>query len=195
MLISIASIVRVRAYVYPIATRLGGVRRRPRPCQHLQVGVKGGINLDEVLSFIMSEWAQRGMGERGVDAGGAMMAVRGTRTARTWRKRTPCSVHPRSISGHSVHISATVMSPPAPCGVVPSPQPSSPPNSTPDTPKPPMPPTTSMHTIIPTFDPRTPQLLSPMHKLRLLFLEDSEAQEAILVLMGVRRVCSHKGFK
>jgi hypothetical protein len=34
-----------------------------------------------------------------------------------------------------------------------------------------------------------------MHKLRLLFLEDSEAQEAILVLMGVRRVCSHKGFK
>jgi hypothetical protein len=28
-----------------------------------------------------------------------------------------------------------------------------------------------------------------MHKLRLLFLEDSEAREAILVLMGVRRVC------
>jgi hypothetical protein len=49
--------------------------------------------------------------------------------------------------------------------------------------------------IIPMFDPCMPQLLSPTHKLRLLFLEDSEAREAILVLMGVRRVSSHKGFK
>jgi hypothetical protein len=47
-------------------------------------------------------------------------------------------------------------------------------------------------TIIPVFDPPTPQLLLLMHK---LFLEDSEVWEAILVPMGVRKVCSHKGFK
>ena len=38
------------------------------------------------------------------------------------------------------------------------------------------------------------QLLQPMYELCLLFLEDSEVQEAILVPMGVRRVCIHKGF-
>lgn len=112
---------RVHAYIYPIAPHLGGVQCRPRPCQHLRVRVKGGINLDEVLSFIMSEQAQRGMGERDVDAGGATMVARGTRTTRRWRKRIPCSVHPHSISGHSMHTYMTVMSPLAPCGVVPSP--------------------------------------------------------------------------
>ena len=48
---------RVRAYIYPIAPHLGGVQHRLRLCQHFWVRVKGGINLNEVLSVIMSKWA------------------------------------------------------------------------------------------------------------------------------------------
>ena len=39
------------------------VQHRSRPCQHLQIGIRSGIDLDEVLSPIVSERAQCGTGE------------------------------------------------------------------------------------------------------------------------------------